>query len=235
MPARIARWLIFGAAGFALVWVLGRVAGGAIPTVLSWLRDLGPLAPLAYLATYTLSTVALVPGSLLTLAAGALFGLAGGTIYAFLGATLGAAAAFTVARHLLRDTVARRVAGSPRFTRLDRAIGRNGLRIVFLLRLSPLFPFTLLNYLLGASRVRFKDYLLASVGMIPGTVLYVYYGKVAGDVALLAAGAAVPRDAGYYALLGLGLVATLAVTAVITRIARRALAQEEVDGAVAGA
>jgi uncharacterized membrane protein YdjX (TVP38/TMEM64 family) len=91
------------------------------------------------------------------------------------------------------------------------------------------FPFNLLNYALGLTRVRFVDYLVASIGMLPGTLLYVYYGKVAGDVARLAGGAAVERGAGYYGVLGLGLLATVVVTTLVTRTARRAL-QQATDG-----
>ena len=108
-------------------------------------------------------------------------------------ATLGASAAFLVSRYVARGFVERRLAGNERFAAIDRAIGTEGRKIVLLLRLSPVFPFNLLNYALGLTRVRFADYLVASVGMLPGTLLYVYYGKVAGDVARLAGGAAVPR------------------------------------------
>ena len=103
--------------------------------------------------------------------------------------------------------------------------------IVFLLRLSPAVPFTLLNYLLGLTRVRFRDFVIASVGMLPGTLLYVYYGKLAGDVAAAAGGAATPHGTAHYAVLGLGLVATIAVTVLITRLARRALDSATADGA----
>ncbi len=116
-----------------------------------------------------------------------------------------------------------RLEGNQRFAAIDRAVGEQGRKIVFLLRLSPVFPFNLLNYGLGLTRVRFPDYFAASIGMLPGTLLYVYYGKLLGDVAALAGGAAVEKDAGYYAVLALGLVATLAVTTLVTRIARRAL------------
>ena len=144
---------------------------------------------------------------------------------------LGALAAFLVARHLARGAVARRIARNPRFASIDRAIGGQGLKIVFLLRLSPVFPFSLLNYALGLTGVRLRDYALASLGMIPATLLYVYYGKLIGDVAALAGGAAVERDAAYWAVLLLGLIATVAVTTVVTRAARRALKEEVPDAA----
>ena len=118
---------------------------------------------------------------------------------------------------MARGAVERRLAGNARFVALDRAIGGDGRRLVFLLRLSPVFPFNLLNYALGLTRVRLVDFLAASIGMLPGTLLYVYYGKLAGDVAALVGGAEHTRGAATYAVLGLGLVATLVVTTVVTR------------------
>ena len=146
-----------------------------------------------------------------------------GTVYVFVAALLGSAGAFLVARYAARGFVERRVQDNERFTAIDRAVGDQGLKIVFLLRLSPVFPFNLLNYALGLSQVSFRDYLFASLGMIPGTLLYVYYGKLAGDVAALAGGAALEKDAPYYAMLIVGLVATVVVTTFVTRLARRAL------------
>lgn len=214
----------------ALVLLVGRYAGGQIPALIAWVDGLGAWGPVALIAAYTLGTVALVPGSLLTLAAGALFGVVRGTVYALLGASFGAVAAFLVARYLARAPVERRLRGDPRFERIDDAIGREGLRVVFLLRLSPVFPFTLLNYALGLTRVRFADYLLGCLGMLPGTLLYVYQGKVVGEVAALGAG--MERGAGYYLVLVLGLLATVWVTVLVTRLARRALSAETSDAAV---
>jgi len=176
-----------------------------------------------FIAGYVIATVAFVPGSLLTLAGGAIFGLIEGTIVVFIAASLGAIAAFLVARYLARSAIERRLASHPRFAVLDQAIATEGRKIVFLLRLSPVFPFILLNYALGLTRVRLLDYALACFGMLPGTLLYVYYGKVVGDVAALAAGAAPERGSAHWVVLGLGLVATLVVTTVVTRIAARAL------------
>jgi len=220
---RLLRVALAAAAVVALV-LLGRRAGDAIPAFAAWVEGLGPWGPLAFVAGYALAVVAFVPGSLLTMASGALFGLAAGTACALGAATLGAALAFLVARHAARPWVARRVADHPRFDAIDRAVAREGRRIVLLLRLSPVFPFNLLNYALGLTRVRFVDYLVASVGMLPGTLLYVYYGRLVGEVARLAGGApAARRGAGAWALLLLGLAATIAATALVTRLARRAL------------
>jgi uncharacterized membrane protein YdjX (TVP38/TMEM64 family) len=203
--------------------VLGRQAGRYIPQFARWVDGLGVWGPLVFIAGYALATVAFVPGSLLTLAAGAIFGLARGVVYVFIAAVLGSSAAFLVARYVARQNIERRLAQNPRFAAIDRAVGAQGRKIVFLLRLSPVFPFNALNYGLGLTRVRFIDYVAASVGMLPGTLLYVYYGKLAGDVAALAGGSVPEKGPGYYAVLLLGLVATIAVTALVTRTARRVL------------
>ena len=213
----------------------GRRAGALVPEFAGWVNGLGPWGPVVFIAGYVVACIAFIPGSFLTIAAGAIFGVAKGVAVVFVGASLGASAAFLIARYLARGTVERRIAGNPRFAAIDRAIGLEGRKIVLLLRLSPVFPFNLLNYGLGLTQVRFTDYLLAMAGLLPGTLLYVYSGKLAGDLAALAGGAAPPRSAGYYGVLGLGLCATLAVTAVIARAARRALAEATTRPAHSGA
>jgi uncharacterized membrane protein YdjX (TVP38/TMEM64 family) len=220
--------MLVAAVVLAGVVIAGRRAAALIPQFAAWVEGLGVWGGLAFVAGYIVAAVAFVPGSLLTLGAGAIFGLVQGTALVLVAATLGASAAFLVARYVARGAVERRVAGSPRFTAIDRAVGREGRKIVFLLRLSPVFPYNLLNYALGLTRVRFADFFVASIGMLPGTLLYVYYGKVLGDVARLAGGAPIEKGGAYYAVLGLGLVATIIVTAVVTRTARRAL--EEATG-----
>lgn len=215
-------------AGLAILLVIaivlaGREAAGVVPRFAMWVESLGAVGPLVFMAGYVIGTVAFVPGSLLTLAAGAIFGLFQGTIWVFIGASIGATAAFLVSRYGARAWVEQRLAGNEKFAAVDRAIGRQGLRIVTLLRLSPAFPFNLMNYAMGLTQVRFRDYVLACFGMLPGTLLYVYYGKLAGDVAALAAGMEQERGPAYWALLVVGLIATIAVTTVVTRAARRAL------------
>jgi len=205
-----------------LVWA-GRELGGQVPRFAAWVGSLGFWGPLVFLLGYAVATVAFIPGSLLTLAAGAIFGLAEGTVVTFVGATFGACAAFLVSRYLARGWVERRLERRPRFRSIDRAVANEGRKIVFLLRLSPVFPFNLLNYALGLTRVRFTDYAVACIGMLPGTFLYVYYGKALGSLAAVAGGAAPERGTGYWVVLALGLVATLVVTTIVTRIARDAL------------
>lgn len=217
------------AVGVITLVLLGRAAGAEVERFIAWVDGLGRGAPVAFMVGYAVATVAFVPGSVLTLAAGALFGL-WGVLYVLVAATTGASAAFLIARYAARGAIERRLAGHERFAAIDRAIGREGRKIVLLLRLSPAFPFNLLNYGLGLTRVRFADYVIASVGMIPGTLLYVYYGKLAGDVARLASGMEMPRGPEYYAVLVLGLVATILVTTLVTSTARRAL-KEATDAA----
>jgi uncharacterized membrane protein YdjX (TVP38/TMEM64 family) len=185
----------------------------------------GPWAPALFIAAYVLGSLAFVPGAVLTLIAGALFGLGRGIPIVFTGAVLGSSAAFALARTLARERVTRWLSRDPRAAAINEAVADRGLLIVLLFRLSPVFPYNVLNYALGASRIRYRDFLIGSVGMLPGTVLYTYYGKVAGDVTALATGTAPPRGTGYYVLLGVGLVATLLLTIVITRAARKALAR----------
>lgn len=208
----------------ALVW-LGRSAGAYVEPFALWVDGLGFWGPAVFVAGYAIAVVAFVPASLLTIAAGATFGVAAGTVYVFAAALLGSSLAFLVSRYLARRAVERRLDGNERFSAIDRAVGQQGRRIVFLLRLSPVFPFNLLNYALGLTRVRFVDYVVAGLGMLPGTLLYVYLGSAIGSIAVLAGGARPERGPAEYALFGVGLVATAVVTFLVTRIARRALAE----------
>jgi uncharacterized membrane protein YdjX (TVP38/TMEM64 family) len=185
----------------------------------------GWAAPLLFIAAYIAASVAFVPGALLTLLAGAVFGLARGIPLVFVSAVLGSSAAFGIARTLMRERVTRWLERDSRAAAVNEAVAAEGLKVVLLLRLSPVVPYNLLNYALGASRLRYRDFLAGSVGMLPGTVLYTYYGKVIGDVTALAAGTAPPRGAEYYTLLAVGLAATIAATVLITRAAKTRLAQ----------
>jgi uncharacterized membrane protein YdjX (TVP38/TMEM64 family) len=227
---RVLLRVLLALGGVIVLVLLGRQVGGYVPRFAAWVSALGPWGPIAFIAGYVVACVAFIPGALLTFAAGAIFGVVRGTIVVFVGAVLGASAAFLIARYVARGAIERKVAADPRFAAIDRAIGQQGRKIVTLLRLSPVFPFNLLNYGLGLTRVRFVDYVIASVGMLPGTLLYVYSGKIAGDVAALTAGAAPAKGPAYWAVLGAGLAATVVVTTLVTRTARRAL-REVTDGA----
>lgn len=216
---RVAR---VGAALGALL-LLSHAAGDPISRFAAWALSLGPAAPLAFATVYALAVVALVPASVLTLAAGAIFGVAKGVVIVFVAATVGACLAFLLARSVARTAAARWMAGKPRFAAVDRAVASQGRRIVLLLRLSPVVPFGLLNYALGLTRVRFTDYAIGCIGMLPGTVLYVYTGSAIGLAAAAAGGAGRTRTPTEWALFGAGLAATLVATLLVTRAARRSL------------
>jgi len=190
---------------------------------LTTIASLGSLAPLAFIALYILATIVFLPGSILTLGAGAVFGVVWGSLYVFIGATLGAVAAFLVGRYLAREWVSQQIASLPKFQALDRAVAQGGFKIVLLTRLSPLFPFNLLNYAFGITGVSLADYTLASVGMIPGTVLYVYIGSLAGNLAQLGTRVE-PNPVVMWTIRTIGFIATLAVTLYGTQMARTALA-----------
>jgi len=190
-----------------------------------WASGTGTPGLIVFALIYMIGAVLFLPGSLLTLAAGAVFGLLRGTVAVSVGATLGAGAAFLVGRYLARDRVARWAEENPRFAALDAAVGREGGKIVFLTRLSPLFPYNLLNYLFGLTRVGFWTYLLASwLGMLPGTFLYVYLGFAGRAIARTAAGPGVGTlwEGIFW---GVGLAATALLTYTVTRLARRALSE----------
>jgi uncharacterized membrane protein YdjX (TVP38/TMEM64 family) len=192
---------------------------------LKWVEGLGFWGLVILGLIYIPGAVLLVPGSLITLGGGALFGLVPATIAISLGSTAGAAAAFLVGRTLARRWVEEKIAGNPKFQAIDRAIAQQGFKIVLLLRLSPVFPYTLLNYALSLTRISFRDYLLASwIGMLPGTVMYVYLGSVLGNLASVFAERK-EKDTTQQIIFYLGLVVTIVATVVITRIARNALNQ----------
>jgi uncharacterized membrane protein YdjX (TVP38/TMEM64 family) len=185
----------------------------------------GVWAPIGFILLYNIATILLIPGSILTLGSGVLFGIGWGSGYVFIAATLGATFAFLIGRYFARDWVNTKVQKIPKFQTIDRAIARQGLKIVLLLRLSPLFPFNLLNYALGITQVSLKDYVLGSIGMIPGTILYVYIGSLAGNVAMLGMPQAVDPQAQLWkwVLQIVGFLATIGVTIYITKVAKAAL------------
>ena len=187
---------------------------------LDWVGQLGPWGAVIFIAIYVVATVFFIPGSVLTLGAGAVFGVAWGSIYVSIGSTLGATCAFLVGRYFARDAIARKIEGNARFAAIDKAVANEGWKIVGLTRLSPVFPFTLLNYTFGLTQVKLGHYVLASwIGMMPGTVMYVYVGSLAK-----AATGTHSRTTGEWVLYGVGLLATVVVTVFVTRIAKKALA-----------
>jgi uncharacterized membrane protein YdjX (TVP38/TMEM64 family) len=214
----LAAALIAAARFFHLQHLLG--------SALEWIRALGAAGPVIFVAAYVLATVFFLPGSVLTIGAGALFGVVKGTILVSVAATLGAVCAFLVGRYLARDWVERKIEGNAKFRAIDDRVAEEGWKIVGLTRLSPIFPFNLLNYAYGITKVSLRDYFLASwIGMLPGTVLYVYIGSLAGDLAVSGA-AGGSATAARWIFRGVGLLATAAVTVIIARIARSALREK---------
>lgn len=210
--------------GFVLLIAAAFIFGDPkawLNTAITEVEKLGPWGPVVFIACYILATVLMVPGSALTLAAGTLFGVVYGTGIVSIASTLGASAAFLVGRFLARDAIAAKTASNASFAALDRAMGHEGWKIVALARLSPVFPFTLLNYAFGLTRVKFLHYVLASwIAMLPGTLLYVYLGSLAR--AGVKGGEKTPLE---WTMYGVGLVATLAVTVYITKVAKKAIAE----------
>jgi len=215
--------VILALVAIVLLIVLGRHfhLGELFATALDRIRDLGPIAPLVFIILYIVAAVLFIPGSILTIGAGVVFGLLRGAIYVSIGATLGAIAAFLVGRYFARDWVRGQLEGNPRFAAIDKAVGREGWKIVLLTRLSPVFPFNLLNYAFGLTAVTLRDYSVATwIGITPGTVLYVYIGAISGN---LATAGQTHRTPAQWALNIVGLVATITVAVYASRIASRAL------------
>lgn len=186
-------------------------------------RDTGPLGVVVFFAVYVLSTVAFLPGSILTLAAGFAYGPIWGLVIASPASVTGATCAFLLGRTLLRDWAAQKVRGSARVRAIDAAVEHEGFKIVLLLRLSPLIPFNMLNYALSLTRVRTGSYALASfIGMLPVTAVYVYLGSLASAAAELSS-APKPGGTTRAVLYVVGLLATVGAAVVATRAARRAL------------
>src|SRR5882724_4651439 len=217
------RWVLYATAAIAvLVAAKYFHVQDLLKEALGWIGKLGPWGPVIFIALYIVATVFFIPGSVLTLGAGAVFGVVLGSVYVSISATLGATAAFLVGRYLARDAIARKIEKNEKFATIDRAVADEGWKIVLLTRLSPVFPFTLLNYAFGLTRVKLSHYVLASwLGMIPGTVMYVYLGSLVN----IGAGHR-QRTTGEWVLYGVGLLATVIVTVFVTRLAKKALAKK---------
>jgi uncharacterized membrane protein YdjX (TVP38/TMEM64 family) len=200
--------------------------GGALRSLLEWISSLGAIAPVVFIAAYIMACVLFIPGSIMTIGSGILFGVFRGSIYVSIGATAGATLAFLIGRYFARDWVAAKLAGNSTFNEIDAAVGREGWKIVGLTRLSPVFPFNLLNYAYGLTRVSLRDYVIASwIGMLPGAVMYTYIGSLIGDLTRLG-NTPTARPAGFWILNVVGFAATVGVAFYAARIARRALAQK---------
>ena len=197
-----------------------------LQNALQWINSLGAIGGIVFIGIYIIATLAFLPAALLTLGAGVIFGVTWGSIYVFIGATLGAIAAFLGGRYLAQGWVKEKISSYKKFAIIDKAVSKEGLKIVLLVRLSPLFPFNLLNYALGITSVSFQDYLIGSVWMIPGTIMYVYFGSLVGDIALIGSKNQAGNIILHWVIQIMGLIATIAVTVYVTKIAKKALKDE---------
>jgi uncharacterized membrane protein YdjX (TVP38/TMEM64 family) len=194
---------------------------------LNWIEGLGTTGFVVFGAVYILACVFLVPGAILTMGAGVIYGVVAGSVLVSVSSTLGATAAFLVGRYFARGWVNRQIEGNEKFGAIDHAVAKEGWKIVGLTRLSPVFPFNLLNYAYGLTRVSLRDYVLASwIGMFPGTVMYVYIGSLAGDLASIGVETGDDPTGAKWIINIVGFLATVLVTVYVTRIAKKALTEK---------
>ena len=186
-----------------------------------------PIGTALFVPLYALWVTLLLPGVWASMLAGALYGPWWGSVLVFLGACLGAEAAFLLGRTLLRDWAQRRLAKAPRLEAIQQGVSREGLKLVLLTRLSPAFPFSLLNLAYGLSGVSLRDYSIGLIAILPGTVLFCGLGALAGDVARFGEVLSGRADPATWILRFVGLLATLAVVWLVTGAARRALQETE--------
>jgi len=193
---------------------------GTINSILDWIKGQGAVGAILFIFLYIGACVFVIPGSLITLGGGAIYGLPMGFALVSAGSTLGATLTFIIGRYVARDYIAKKIATNQKFKAMDDAVAQQGWKIVLLTRLTPLMPFSMQNYGYGLTKVPLLQYMLASwIGMMPGTVLYVYIGTVSGQAAEGGASTA------QWVMRGIALAATVVVTIFITRVARKALAQ----------
>lgn len=215
-----------------IVWGVMRLADPReiLRQVLERISGLGGWAPLWFILTYIVACLTFFPGVILTLGAGVLFGVVRGTFYVSIGATIGAGCAFLLSRYVARDWVLRRFSNIPKFRAIDDAVGRDGWKIVGLIRLSPVFPFIPLNFVFGLTRIPFLHFVAITwLSVIPMSSVFVYLGSVLGNIAALGTE---PIAAGRakWIVGGIAAILTVIVTFFVTRIARKALAEAEEQG-----
>ena len=195
----------------------------SLQNLLQWIQDLGTIGYLIFIFVYMLSAVFLIPASILTLGAGVIFDVIEGSILVSIASIAGAILAFLIGRYFARGWGAKQIENYPKFKAVDEAVAKEGWKIVGLTRLSPIFPFVVLNYAFAITQVSLKGYAIASwIGMLPGTVMYVYIGSLIGNIATLGAGGRekTPLE---WALYIVGLIATVLVSVYVTKISRQAL------------
>ncbi|HEX3109359.1 MAG TPA: TVP38/TMEM64 family protein [Thermoanaerobaculia bacterium] len=206
-------------AAIVALWLLP--IGPWLKTFQAYVKSAGAMGYVVYALGY--AVIALVfPGSVLTIGAGAIFGIVGGTIVVATGATLTATIAFLLARTVLRRRVERMTANNPKFRAVDRAIAKEGTKIVLLVRLAAVFPFTIVNYAFGLTGIRLLPYVLTTaIGILPGTIAFVYIGAAAASVAT--------QDRTKLLFTIAGLVIAIAVSIFVARVAHNAIRRAGVD------
>jgi len=191
-----------------------------LKTALEWIENLGPIGYLAFILIYIIASVLFISGAVLTLGAGLAFGVVKGSILVSAASVLAATVSFLIGRYIARNKVAKLIEKQPKFKAIDSAVAKEGWKIVGLTRLSPIFPFVFLNYAFGVTQVSLRDYVVASwIGMMPGTVMYVYLGSLPKLAAEGTGGEGTLK----LVLNVVGLLATVAVTVYVTKIAKKAL------------
>ena len=211
--------------GLAIPIVIGLGAGQLlmpwIPRFGAMVQDMGVWAPVVFVTVYVLGIVLMMPVFLLIMVGGAVFGVVQGTLLAMVSALVGGTAAFLIGRHFARAQVARRVARHPLLSSIDRVIGEDGMKLVFLLRLSPAVPFVLSNYTLGVTRVRLRDFVLGTFGLVPIVAMYAAFGHAAGTVT------ADGRPEVSPAIMAAGVIVTVVLGLLLARIVQRAVREAE--------
>lgn len=216
---------IMRAVGLAVPIVAGLAAGQLllpwIPRFGEFVQSMGVWAPIVFVAVYIAGIVLMMPVFLLIMVGGAVFGVVQGTLLAMLSALVGGTLAFLIGRHFAREQVAKRVASHPLLSSIDRVIGEDGMKLVFLLRLSPAVPFVLSNYTLGVTRVRLRDFVLGTFGLVPIVAMYAAFGSAAGAVTADGRPAVSPM------VMAGGVIATVVLGLLLARIVQRALREAE--------
>ncbi len=198
--------------------------GQWIETFQAWVKDLGPVGYLVYILAYVVVCVTFLPASPLTIGAGAIFGFVEGAIVVIIGATLGATASFLLGRTIMRRKIEAMAANNAKFRALDRAIAREGGKIVFLVRLAPIFPFAYINFAFGLTGVRLLSYIVATFfGIIPVTLAFVYIADAATRTATA------DMDTTRLIINIAGVVVAILVTAFVTRVALRAIRKAGIE------
>ena len=227
MKRKVVRAIIAIGCVAVLIWLARMTdAREIVRTVLARIQDLGPWAPFWFIVAYIVACLTFFPGVILTLGSGILFGVWWGTFYVSVGATIGACLAFLTSRYFVRNWLTRKLGNHPKFRMIDEAVAREGWKVAGLMRLSPAFPFTPMNFVFGLTRIPLWQFFIVTYFSIwPMTALFAYLGSLIGDIAQLGT-RPVATGSMKWVVTGIGITSTIIVTLVVTRIARRYLAEK---------